>query len=164
MDTLKRLVEPSQDFQVVLTKLLISVLQFLGGEGRGGEGRGGGGEGGVALLTRQAINNTYLISINFPFIHLWTLKVAEVRDDVFVLLPVLSLQPEDWRDEVGETKQLRYDGIASADQLQDKLPTHIPLGQEVQPRHDQPLSRVLLVLYCCEAAKSPPNKYNFVAS
>ena len=81
---------------------------------------------------------TYRVSVDPVLVKIRALKVMEVREDVLVLiLVVLSLQLEDGRDELRETQQLCYDGIASAHQLQDGLATVVVRREKIL-RHGEP--------------------------
>ena len=65
---------------------------------------------------------TYRVPIDLCLIEVRALEVVEVWKDVPVLLlVVLCLQLEHGRDELRETEQLSYDGVASGHQLQDGL-------------------------------------------
>lgn len=72
----------------------------------------------------------------------------EVWKNVLVLfLVVLRLQLEDGRDELGETEQLSYDGIASAHQLQDGLAT-VVLRREKVLGHCEACAYTLKISRC----------------
>lgn len=66
------------------------------------------------------------------------LKIAEVANDVSILVLVaLVFEVENGRDELGQTKELRYDGISPGNDPEDRLPARVVLREEVHHGHKQ---------------------------
>ena len=68
---------------------------------------------------------SYRTILNLGLTVVLVLQVLEIKEDILITTVLWLIEFEDRRDVCGETKQLCYDGIASADQTEQGLSSHL---------------------------------------